>query len=203
MELLEVGEVTTMIEDGASITSGRRQFLRNSGLVLSFTLGAKTLLLTPAEASAKNIPLKILTPAEAATLGDFADALVPGAYAAGVVHFIDHQLAVPQEDSLLMLQYLGVPHAGFIDFYKAALVGAAGAARARFKSDWARLDSAQAAEIAALLNGPDPEGWSGPPSGFFSFVVRADACDVVYGTESGFDSLGIPYMAHIQPATEW
>jgi hypothetical protein len=144
MELLEVGEVTTMIEDGASITSGRRQFLRNSGLVLSFTLGAKTLLLSPAEASAKNLPLKILTPAEAATLGDFADALVPGAHAAGVVHFIDHQLAAPQEDSLLMLQYLGVPHAGFIDFYKAALMGAAGAAgwcssgRNRRFAQWAR-----------------------------------------------------------------
>ncbi|MEH6518450.1 MAG: gluconate 2-dehydrogenase subunit 3 family protein [Halioglobus sp.] len=192
-----------MTEDESATTSSRRQFLRNSGLVLSFTFGAKTLLLTPSEARAKNLPLKILAPAEAATLSAVAEGLVPGARTAGVVHYIDHQLAASQEDSLLMLQYLGVPHAGFSGFYQAALAGAAVAAKTRFNAEWVDLNDTQIKEMIDLFNGPDPEGWTGPPSGFFSFVLRADACDVVYGTESGFDSLDIPYMAHIQPATEW
>ena len=181
----------------------RREFLRNSSLVLSFTLGAKTLLLTPSEAWAKDLPLSVLTPAEAQTLGAVAEVLVPGALNAGVVHFVDHQLAASAEESLLMLQYLGVPHSGFTGFYRAALAATVAAARARFQSSWTDLSEGQIAEIAGLLNGPDPQAWAGPPSGFFSFVLRADACDVVYGTEAGFDHLGIPYMAHIKPVTPW
>jgi len=34
-------------------------------------------------------------------------------------------------------------------------------------------------------------------------VVRNDAVDVVYGTQSGFEQLGVPYMAHIAPPSRW
>ena len=38
---------------------------------------------------------------------------------------------------------------------------------------------------------------------FFYFVLRNDAVDVVYGTKDGIESLGIPYMAHIEPPSRW
>ena len=189
--------------DAHGVSKDRREFLHKSGLVLSFTLGTKFLLLTPAEARAQDLPLKVLTPVEAETLGAVAEALVPGALDSGIVHYIDHQLSADAEDSLLMLQYLGVPHAGFTGFYRAALAGTVAAAQARFEANWADLNEAQITEIAGLLNGPDPLAWTGPPSGFFSFVLRGDACDVVYGTEAGFDRIGMPYMAHIRPVSPW
>ncbi len=183
--------------------SGRREFLQRSGLMLGFTLGAQSVLLTPAQAAAEKIPLSTLTDAEAETLAAIAEALVPGARDAGIVHFVDHQLSAPPEEALLMVKYLGVPPAGLSGFYRGALAGADAAARARFSKLWPALNAEQAAEMMALLNGPDPEGWTGPPAGFFSFALRADACDVVYGTEVGFEKLGVPYMAHIAPPSEW
>ena len=45
--------------------------------------------------------------------------------------------------------------------------------------------------------------WMGPPASYVLFVLRADALDVTYGTPEGFESLGIPYMAHIMPETPW
>src|SRR6266849_2860373 len=47
------------------------------------------------------------------------------------------------------------------------------------------------------------EGWQGPPPPFAYTLLRADAVDVVYGTMSGYEALGIPYMAHIAPTTRW
>ena len=35
------------------------------------------------------------------------------------------------------------------------------------------------------------------------FVLRNDAVDVFYGTQDGFEALGIPYMAHIEPPSRW
>ena len=32
---------------------------------------------------------------------------------------------------------------------------------------------------------------------------RPDAIDVVYGTKAGFEQLGVPYMAHIEPPSRW
>ena len=34
-------------------------------------------------------------------------------------------------------------------------------------------------------------------------MLRSDAVDVVYGTEGGFEELGIPYLAHIRPPADW
>jgi hypothetical protein len=34
-------------------------------------------------------------------------------------------------------------------------------------------------------------------------LLRSDAVDVVYGTVEGYESLGIPYMAHIAPDRRW
>ena len=45
--------------------------------------------------------------------------------------------------------------------------------------------------------------WSGPPASYVMFLLRADALDVVYGTQAGFAKLGIPYSAHILPEANW
>ena len=47
---------------------------------------------------------------------------------------------------------------------------------------------------------PIPQWPAGP---FVYLVLRNDAVDVVYGTMSGYEGLGIPYMAHIAPAKRW
>ncbi len=47
------------------------------------------------------------------------------------------------------------------------------------------------------------DGWQGPPGPFVYLVTRSDAVDVVYGTMEGYESLGIPYMAHIVPERRW
>ena len=47
------------------------------------------------------------------------------------------------------------------------------------------------------------DGWQGPPGAFVYLVTRSDAVDVVYGTMEGYESLGIPYMAHIVPERRW
>lgn len=179
----------------------RRDFTKLAGL-FAFSVGSKIAWMTPAEAQAQGVAFKILTRAEAATLNHYGDALVPGAAEAGLAHFIDHQLAAPARDNLLMIRYLGVlpPFDGFYRFGAAALDAAA---QARHGVAFAALDGARAAALMADVAQANPEGWQGPPAPFFHFVLRADALDVVYGGEPGFDALGMPYMAHIAPPHPW
>lgn len=185
------------------MAGSRREFLQRSGLLLTFTAGAGSLLLTPAQAYAEKIPLQILSATEADTLAAIAEALVPGATDAGISHFVDHQLAQAPGDCLLMLKYLGVAPADFTGFYQAALAAADGLAQRLHNADWGELNAQQTGQLLAAISGPDPDGWQGPPAGFFTFVLRSDACDVVYGTEEGFERIGMPYMAHIKPTASW
>ena len=181
----------------------RREFLQRSGLLLTFTAGGTTLLLTPAQAHAEQRPLAVLTPTEANTLAAIAEALVPGARDAGVSHFVDYQLSRDPGECLLMLKYLNVAMADFRGFYQGSLAAADALAQRLHGAGWKDLDASQTAALLAAISGPDPEGWEGPPAGFFTFVLRSDACDVVYGTEEGFDRIGMPYMAHITPEARW
>jgi len=57
--------------------------------------------------------------------------------------------------------------------------------------------------LQAAFTGKAFAGWDGPPAGFIYFVLRSDAIDVLYGTPEGFERLGVPYMAHIQPPAGW
>lgn len=193
-----------MTGDAANRMSySRREFLHSSGLLLACAVGSQRLLLSPAEARAGRVPYEILSAAEAATLESLAEALVPGAAAAGVAHYVDKQLKAPAAESLLMLKYLGVAPADFRDFYTPALGSAASLAQRRYRRSWSELDAAQTQQLLAVLSSGEPEGWTGPAPAFFTFVLRADACDVVYGTQAGFSQLGIPYMAHIEPTEPW
>jgi hypothetical protein len=185
--------------------SSRRSLLAGSaaGLgLLPFLLGGCTELMTPEQAKARKLPLRSLSEGEARTLEQFAEVLLPGAEAAGVAHFVDHHLSVPAEECLLMLRYLDVPPP-YAGFYKAGFAALEAHAAARFGRGFAALEDGPATAIVGDIIKAQPAGWQGPPAPFFTFLVRSDAVDVVYGTRAGLEKLGLPVMAHLEPEREW
>lgn len=181
----------------------RREMLRRSALgALTFKVGGATMLLTPREARAKALAPKVLSGKEADLLEAFAEVLVPGARAAGVAQYVDNQLGRDPADSMLVIRHLDVPppHGAV---YKAGLKALDGYARSKFKAGFRELNSGQAISVVREISAGVPDGWRGPPAPLFYFVVRGDAIDVVYGTMEGFERLGIPYMAHIEPPSKW
>lgn len=182
----------------------RRSVLRGGALgAFLFQVGGAASWLTPAEARAAGASLKTLTAAEAATLEAFGEVLLPGARAAGIAHFIDSQISGDPEMSLLMLRYLDVPPTDHVGFYKASLAALDGYSRSSTGKAFAELSPDAAAKLVGTIAQAPPEGWRGPPSPLVYFAIRSDAVDVVYGTEAGFEKLGIPYMAHIEPPRPW
>ncbi len=179
--------------------SERRQFVHNAGLLLSVVVAGRAVTLSPRQARAAALPWQQLSAAQAATLEVVADLLVPGSKSAGVAQFVDKQLAAPPADRLLMLKYLGVEPDAMVEFYTSALNSADALARGRHGKTWSALSAAQGNTLLAAMVADAGDDWRGPPAGFFQFVLRADACDVTYGTEEGFDRLGLPYSAHIPP----
>ena len=99
----------------------RRAFMQGAALgALTFTVGGVEVMLTPREAHAQNIPLRTLTPEQGATLDAVGETLVPGAKAAGVTNFVDQQISVPAEQSLLQARILSM-RPPYANFYRAAL----------------------------------------------------------------------------------
>lgn len=181
----------------------RRQVLKSAtGLLFLFSVGGAEQYLTPAAAFAAGAELRLLSPAEAEGLGLFAETLVPGAREAGVIHYIDANLARPPGDCLLMSRYVDIAPP-FVDFYRAGLAALDRHSHARHGAAFARLALPEREALVRAIAGAQPEGWSGPPAPLFSFVVRADAVDMVYGTAAAFERLGLPYLAHIEPKTAW
>ncbi len=181
----------------------RRDFLKKSGLgLLAINLNGLSLLMSPSEARAAAVPMKVLTPEEVTTLEAFGEVLLPGAREAGLAHFIDYHLAVEAKDSLLMLRYMDWP-APYAGFYKAGLMGLNAASGKQHKKPFHELNATQSDALVRSMGQGMPEGWEGIPAPLFYFVVRSDAVDVVYGTEEGFEKLGVPYMAHITPPSKW
>ena len=177
----------------------RREFIIGS---LSFTVGGATVLLSAREARAQGVPFRLLNADEAETIEALGETLVPGARAAGIAHFIDHQISVPPEEALLEARILNV-RPPYASFYRAALGAVDRASSAQSGRRFAWLASHEQREFVNLMRQNKLEGWQGPPGGFVYFVLRSDAVDVVYGTVEGYQALGIPYMAHIAPLKRW
>ena len=181
----------------------RRDFIRGAGLgALAFSVGGATVLLTAREARAQGVPYRTLKGGEAEVIESLGETLVPGARAAGIAHFIDHQVSVPPEEALLEARILNV-RPPYLNFYRAALGAVDRAAKAQYGRGFADLPSGEQRELVNLVRQNKVEGWQGPPPGFVYLVLRSDAVDVVYGTEEGYQALGIPYMAHIAPLKRW
>lgn len=179
----------------------RRDFIVGSAL-LTFTLAGCSRKMTPAQARASDVPFRALDAGAVSILDALGETLLPGSADAGLAHYIDHQLSGDPADSMLMIKYLGVP-APYADFYRGGLHAADSLARAVHGKGFARLSHEQAAALVTRMSGGQIEGWQGPPVGLFYFVLRSDAIDVVYGTRAGFEQLGVPYMAHIEPPSRW
>ncbi len=185
--------------------SSRRRMLAGSAATLGllpFLVGGCREWLTPGEARRRAIALTTLTEGEARLLEAFGEVLLPGATAAGIAHFVDHHLGVPAADSLLTIRYLDVPPP-WADVYRAGLAALARLAEARHGSAFESLRAAQADSLVGEIIKAQPDGWQGPPAPMFTFVVRSDAVDVVYGTREGMARLGLPVMAHLDPEREW
>src|SRR5215510_362532 len=184
-------------------TIQRRAFMKGATLgALAFTVGGSTVMLTAGEARARNIPFRLLKQAEADIIEAIGDTLVQGARAAGVAHFIDHQISVPAEEALLQARIFNV-RPPFVNFYRAA-VGAIDSASQRVLGyKFAEATPDQQTEFVHNMRQNKIDGWQGPPAPFVYTILRSDAVDVVYGTMEGYEMLGIPYQAHIVPEKRW
>lgn len=181
----------------------RRAFIRNSGIgLLGFYVAGCKQDLTPKEARKLGLPFNVLSQDEVRTLEAFGNTLLPGSAAAGLAHFIDHQLNAAPADQLLMLKYLGVDPP-FTPFYTQGLTALNDTAKSVHGVQFFELSVDQKIALTGQIALANPDGWAGPPAPFFYFVLRNDAVDVFYGTKQGIESLGIPYMAHIEPPSRW
>ncbi|HEY7244762.1 MAG TPA: gluconate 2-dehydrogenase subunit 3 family protein [Xanthobacteraceae bacterium] len=182
----------------------RRALLKGAAMgALAFSVDGAEVLLTPRDARAQGVPLRTLSAAQAETLDAVGETLVPGARQAGISHFVDQQISIPAEEALLEARILNV-RPPYANFYRGALAAVNGASeRLEGGRAFAQLSEAEQRSLVGNMRQGKLEGWKGPPGPFVYLVLRSDAVDVVYGTMDGYAGLGIPYMAHIAPATRW
>ena len=174
----------------------------SGAFAFAFTVSGIESVLTPREARAQNADFKVLSAQEVRTLESFGEVLLPGAAEDGIAHFVDHQLAAPPADCLLMLRYLDVPPP-YVEFYRPGLAALNAVSQQAHGKAFAQLDAQARQGLVGAMSTGVPAGWQGPPAPLFFFVVRSDAVDVVYGTPDGFAKLGVPYMPHIMPTQKW
>ena len=170
----------------------RRHLMARSTAAGFFMVAGQWLWLTPQEAEAKAFEPQVLTADQCTALANLADALVPGAAAAGFAAYIDLQLQAG-DASLLIGKYLGVDTTAQTGFYQAAANNVMSLTG----------DAASYQNLVERMASDSLSKWMGPPASYVLFVLRADALDVTYGTPEGFEALDIPYMAHIMPETPW
>lgn len=181
----------------------RRSFLAGSGLgIAAIGLGGATLLLSPREALARGLPLRALTAPEARTLAALGEVLLPGAEAAGLVPYVDSQLATAQSECLLAVRYADLvpPYAAL---YRRWLQAVESASVAMHGEAFPALEAAAARDLAAGLRDGSLTGWEAPDALACYSALRSDAVDVVYGTPEGSARLGLPYQEHVAPPEDW
>jgi len=184
------------------MTLHRRAFIKQTGLALSFTVAGKALLLTPREAYAKKMAFSVLSAEEASVLEAICDHLLPGAKVDGVAHFVDWNLSQAPNDCSLFIKWFNVPPP-YAGFYKAALAVLDEVSYSTYQKDITGLNKTEAGRLIESLRDGKIPGWYGPSAPLAYHILRNDAVDVVYGTMEGFDNLGIPYLAHIEPPRTW
>ena len=191
------------IPSTASISKAlsRRGFVKGCCIGLSCLVGGSAVILKPREAYSANPQMVTFSEEQARTLGALGETIVPGALKNGVVHYIDKQLR--QNNTLLLIKYLGIETSQFEEFYKSGLDSALSLCWQLYKKKPVSLSEEEAENWVTAMAAGGITDWSGPPSDFFFFVIKNDACDVTYGTPNGTESLGIPYMAHIAPTESW
>jgi len=173
-------------------TLSRRHLLSRGTAAGFFVVAGQCLWLTPREAEARVFEPQVLSTEQCKALSMLGDALVPGAADAGLAAYIDLQLQAGDE-SLLIGKYLGVDTSAQTEFYRAA------ADNVMSLTD----ENTSVHTFVTSMATDSLSEWVGPPASYVLFVLRADALDVTYGTQEGFEKLGIPYMAQIKPDKPW
>jgi hypothetical protein len=181
----------------------RRAFMKGAGIgALAFTVGGATVMLTPTQARAQSVPFRTLKEEEVNVIEALGETLVPGAEKAGIAHFVDQQISVPPEESLLQARIMNV-RPPFANFYRAAVAAVDRASEKALGYKFAALPASDQYGFVDQMRQNKIDGWTGPSGGFVYAVLRSDAVDVVYGTVAGYEALGIPYQAHIVPTKRW
>jgi hypothetical protein len=184
-------------------TLERRAFMKGAVIgALAFSVGGVERLLTPEEAHAQGVPLKVLSAAEAKPLEAVSETLVPGARDAGIANFIDQQCSVPPHEALLTLRIANA-RPPFVNFYRSALTEIDRQCNAQHGKAFAALTAAEQREFINLVRQGKHADWKGPAQAQIYGIFRDDAVDVVYGTVEGFERLGVPYMPHVLPTARW
>lgn len=182
---------------------GRRGFVRGATFgALAFSVGGVEVLMTPHEARARNVPFRLLDGHQGETLEALGETLVPSAREAGIAHYIDQQLSVPAQESLLQARIFNF-RPPFAEFYRKTIMTVDDGSRKLFGKEFAQLEAKDQREFVDRMRQNKVEDWKGRPAALAYAVLRADAVDVVYGTMEGYEALGIPYMAHIAPEKRW
>lgn len=181
-----------------------RRTVLKAGLAATFaySVGGTTMMLTPREARARDAALRLLSPDQAEAFEALGDGLAPGAADAGMAHYLDVQLTLPRDESLLMIRYFDVPPP-WPDFYLGGLEALQSACRTRYDRSLSALDAGQIDSLIGELFAGELPDWKGPPAPLLYLVLRSDAADVTYGTEAGFERLDIEYVPHIRPPEAW
>jgi hypothetical protein len=154
------------------------------------------------QARARGVPFRLLDLHQGETLEALGETLVPQAREAGIAHFIDQQLSVPPQESLLQARIFNF-RPPFAEFYRTVIAAVDSGSNKMFGRDFAALAAADQRRFVDLMRQNKIEGWTGRPGAQAYTVLRADAVDVVYGTMEGYEALGIPYMPHIPPEKRW
>lgn len=192
-----------MTPDDESGKSGirRRDLVTIAGAgIIASAAGSSAPASNQAATGSENTTLRHFNAAENRTLEAFADALLPGAAEAGIARYVDDQLG--RKTPLLFLKYMDYT-GSYVDFYKQGLKALDLESSSRYGQPFAELKSEKKTALIRDLSQKTPAEWKGPPSPLFYFVIRNDAVDVYYGTPEGFEKLGVPYLAMVQPSAKW
>jgi hypothetical protein len=161
--------------------------LKGSLLCLTFKVGGVATLLTPEQARAQKVSLKVLSAEQAARLEKLAETIVPGSVDLGVVEFIDHQLNEDPNEALLIAKYFQVPPP-YVNFYAGGIATVAAVAQKSFGKPIEDLDADESKQLVREI-GPPGTVVDGYPVFLFYMCLRSDAVDVVYGTPAGFSKM--------------
>src|SRR5262249_41597855 len=145
-------------EEVAMASANRRLVLKGAALgALAYTVGGAEVLLSPREAFAQDVPLKVLSADERAALEAFGETLLPGAKEAGLAHYVDQQLSVPASEALLVARAVGVmpPYA---NFYRAGLAGLDAASQKAHGAKFAALPQDKRNALVEEIRQKVPEG---------------------------------------------
>src|SRR5438552_16677312 len=137
----------------------RRMVLKGAAVAArAYAVAGAERLLSPREALAQGIPLKVLTADGRAALEALGETLLPGVKDAGLAHYVDQQLSVDPSECLLLGRALGImpPYA---DFYRAGLAGLDQSSLKAHGLKFAGLAPEKRSECAEQIRQKVPEGW--------------------------------------------